>query len=353
MPIEPMTGLDKRKATIMRAIVREYVRSGQPVGSKTLAQRYRLKVSAATIRNDMGTLEELGFIVQPYTSAGRIPTDRGYRWFVDNWPGNAWPDLPERQQRTIDGAYKEGFRDLDEVLDSTSKLLSQVTEATAVVSAPPGPKNKLSRLELFPRADGRVTLLVVADTGVVERGVVEMAAAKDPVKLSALAHKLNEELSAVPFEDLAAKLRKAAPPSNSARSPKKIDGDRTIIADELDRMVGRTDVDRIFRGGTANILSPDKFSDLATAHDVVGALEQPPILSGLLNAVRESQAVVVFIGQELEIEQMRACAVILAPYGVDERQGTLGVVGPTRMDYPHTISAVEAVARSLSRLLEG
>ncbi|MEO7803588.1 MAG: heat-inducible transcriptional repressor HrcA [Actinomycetota bacterium] len=336
--------LDKRKAAVLRAIVREYVRTGQPVGSKAVTERNRLQVSAATIRNDMGVLEDLGFIHQPFTSAGRVPTDLGYRWFVDNWPSAHWPDLPRRERDVIDGAFRNPFSDLEEALASTSQLLSEVTDATAVVSAPPSIKHRLQRLELLARSDGRITILLIADTGVVEQGIVELepsAETEPDPDLDLLTRELSDRLKGVAFEDLAMTIES------------RPDGRHKAIASAIAKMVADRSQQRVFRGGTANILSPDKFGDLATAQGVVGAIERPSIVSELLEVARSAGTVLVFIGHEVPVEKMHSCAVIFAPYDLgDDRQGTLGVIGPTRMDYPHTISAVEAVARSLNRLLD-
>lgn len=337
--------LDKRKATILRAIVREYVRSGQPVGSKTLVQRYRLKVSPATIRNDMAVLEELGFIKQPHTSAGRIPSDLGYRWFVDNWPGATWPELPEGVVRNISSVFDpEEYRGLDETLEGTSQMLSDLTHATAVAVGPPRKKNRLRRLELIRRDDRKATVLLVADTGEVEQAVVEFNEDWTEDQLFELSRGLDAELHGVAFQELPEKLR----------SGERVSDARKRIADQVQQAMDARLGDRVFRGGTSNILSPDKFSDLAVAQGVVEALEQPPLLGALVEAARQSDAVLVFIGEEVPIEQMRACAVVFAPYELSaDRVGSIGVIGPTRMDYPHTISAVEVVARSLSGLLEG
>ena len=336
--------LDRRKATILRAVVREYVRTGQPVGSKTLVQRYRLKFSPATIRNEMAVLEELGFIKQPHTSAGRIPSDLGYRWFVDNWPGSHWPDLTEGALKSIDSVFDpEDYRGLGETLEGTSQVLSDLTEATAVAVAPPRKKNRLSRLELIRRDERKATILLVSDTGEVEQAVVEFGEDWTEDQMFEFARGLDSELHAVAFEQLPGRLRQG----------ERVSDARKRIADQLQAVVDQRVSERVFRGGTANILSPDKFSDLATAQGVVEALEAPPLLGALVEAARSSDTVLVFIGEEVPIEQMRACAVVFAPYELSaDRVGSIGVIGPTRMDYPHTISAVEAVARSLSGLLE-
>ncbi|MDQ4149270.1 MAG: heat-inducible transcriptional repressor HrcA [Actinomycetota bacterium] len=335
--------LDRRKGSILRAIVREYVRTGQPVASKTLVERYRLQVSAATIRNDMGVLEELGYIVQPHTSAGRIPTDAGYRWFVDNWPGPSWPNLSAEARKAIDAIVASEFRGLEHTLESTSHLLSQLTENAALAIAPPSRKNVLRRVELIPRDARRATMLLIARSGEVEQGIVEFVTDKSDDDIDALSRRLNMQLAGVEFEDLSDRIG-VIDPANA---------DFSRVADEIDSVMAARATERIFRGGTANILSRGAFSDLETVHEIVDALEHPLVLSGLMNAARDSATVVVFIGHEVPVEQMRACAVIFAPYEVGgERRGTLGVVGPTRMDYPHTIAAVEAVARRLSSFLE-
>ena len=346
--------LDSRKGAILRAIVREYVRAGQPVGSKILSENIGLSVSAATVRNDMALLEDLGYIQRPHSSAGGVPTDMGYRWFIDNWPPRSWPELPPGQERAIRGAFEQGFHALGEALDATSQVLSEVTEAVAVVAAPPSKENRLRRFELLTRSDGRVGLLLIADTGIVEQGLIDFPEPRTEQEIGELAHRLHQELAGEVFESLPARLRGVPDP----------DGSRALIAAEIERIVSGGSWERIYRGGTANILSREKFSDLETAHGVVGALERPMVLAALLSEARggregtqdpqrDGGTLVVLIGQENPIQQMRACATVLASYGAGTTQrGTLAVIGPTRMDYPHTISAVNLVVRTLSGLLD-
>lgn len=343
MPGAAGRALDRRKASILRAIVREYVKSGQPVASKTLVERYKLQVSAATIRNDMGVLEELGYIVQPHTSAGRIPTDLGYRWFVDNWPGTSWPEVSQEDRRAIDVVLDAEFRSLDYTLDSTSHVLSTLTEAAGIAMAPPSRRNNLRRLDLIMRDARRATMLLVARNGEVEQGIVEFGEDKTEDELDDLAKALNAKLEGVEFNSLV----------KTILATENVSADWKAVADEIEDVMEDGASQRIFRGGTANILSPRHFADMETVQEIVDALEHPRVLSGLMTAVTDSATVLVFIGQEVPVEQMRACTVIFAPYGAgDDRQGSVGVIGPTRMDYPHTIAAVEAVARRLSALLE-
>ena len=343
MPGAAGRALDRRKASILRAIVREYVKSGQPVASKTLVERYKLQVSAATIRNDMGVLEELGYIVQPHTSAGRIPTDLGYRWFVDNWPGTSWPEVSDQDRRAIDVVLDAEFRSLDYTLDSTSHILSTLTEAAGIAMAPPSRRNQLRRLDLIMRDARRATVLLVARNGEVEQGVVEFPEEQTEDNLDDLAKLLNAKLDGIDFTALA----------KAISAIENVTAEMMAVADEIDDVIEAGASQRIFRGGTANMLSSRYFSDMETVQEIVDALEHPRVLSGLMTAVSDSATVLVFIGQEVPVEQMRACTVIFAPYGAgDDRTGSVGVIGPTRMDYPHTIAAVEAVARRLSALLE-
>ena len=215
--------LDSRKGAILRAIVREYVRAGQPVGSKALTEKLGLAVSAATVRNDMALLEDLGYIRRPHSSAGGVPTDKGYRWFIDNWPGPAWPALPPGPQRAINGAFEHGFHALEEALDMTSQVLSEVTEAVAVVAAPPARENRLRRLELLARADGRIGLLLIADTGLVEQGLVDLPESRTEQELADLGNVLNAELAGAVFEELALKLASPPPAGRRAWSPRAAD----------------------------------------------------------------------------------------------------------------------------------
>lgn len=265
MPGAAGRALDRRKASILRAIVREYVKSGQPVASKTLVERYKLQVSAATIRNDMGVLEELGYIVQPHTSAGRIPTDLGYRWFVDNWPGTSWPEIPDQDRRAIDVVLDAEFRGLDYTLDSTSHVLSTLTEAAGIAMAPPSRRNQLRRLDLIMRDARRATMLLVADNGEVEQGVVEFTEGKAEEQLDDLARNLNAKLKGLDFNDLA----------ETVLNGDNVSADWKAVADEIGNVIEAGASQRIFRGGTANILSRRYFSDMETVQEIVDALEHP------------------------------------------------------------------------------
>ncbi|HEX2149001.1 MAG TPA: heat-inducible transcriptional repressor HrcA, partial [Actinomycetota bacterium] len=284
MPGAAGRALDRRKASILRAIVREYVKSGQPVASKTLVERYKLQVSAATIRNDMGVLEELGYIVQPHTSAGRIPTDLGYRWFVDNWPGTSWPEVSDQDRRAIDVVLDAEFRSLDYTLDSTSHVLSTLTEAAGIAMAPPSRRNNLRRLDLIMRDARRATVLLVARNGEVEQGVVEFGEDMTEDELDDLAKALNAKLEGVEFSSLV----------KTILATENLSADWKAVADEIEDVMEAGASQRIFRGGTANILSPRHFADVETVQEIVDALEHPRVLSGLMTAVTDSATVLVF-----------------------------------------------------------
>ena len=336
-----MESLDPRKAAILRAVVREYVQHGEPVGSKRIGERYRLKVSPATIRNDMAMLEELGFIAQPHTSAGRVPTDQGYRWFIDNWPGTDWPVLPKKEQTTIENVFRGDFGGLEEVLDSTSHLLSEVTRATALVVDPPNRSKQLRRMELIRRDDKHATMLLISDSGEVDQGVIEFKSPMTPDGLTELSNRLSEDLIATPFDQLDHEISAVDGITEEVKS---------VISESISQVL--VEEGKVYRDGTANILGPDSFSDIEAARAVVDVLEKPKLLGSIVDSAQKTPKVVVMVGEEVPVEQMRACAVIFTSYESGDRLGALGVVGPTRMDYPHTISAVQSIAKSLSRLLD-
>lgn len=326
----------------MRAVVRDYVRTGQPVGSRRLVEKYRVKASPATIRNEMGRLEEGGYLAQPHTSAGRIPTDLGYRWFVDNWPERAWPALNETARRSIEAALQSGAWSLEHALSSTSQLLSDLTEAAAVALAPPVAPGKLRRLEMFSRDAHHATLLIVQDNGEVLQSVVEFSEATDEPALEKLVGALNNQIAGLPLDQVPAQIKAGKGAGKTLRA----------IAAEVQRVIESQAAERVYRDGASNIVSPEKFSDVAVAHEILQSLERPAVVAELMIGRAEVEGAVVFIGHEISVRQMQRCSVVVATYRTAwGGGGSVGVIGPTRMDYPHTISAVEAVAGGLTRLL--
>ena len=338
--------LDDRKAAILRAIVSHYVRSGIPVASRTLVERFKLGISPATVRNEMVMLEELGFIYQPHTSAGRIPTDTGYRYYVDVWGSGR---LPSRDAELVRSFFGEPRWELEEALRNTAQLLSDLTRDAAIVFAPSLDRSVVRHVELVSLAGDRVMLVLVTDAGRVENHVVWSPGSADDVMLEQAADMLNRIVVDVALDQVAPTIADAI-----ERFPLELRDTVSAVAKVLAEEVTATESERVFLEGTSNIVDEQKFSDLETVRQVIDALEHRRWVLEILAEEVASGRATVRIGSENRTEEMRACSVITAPYGADDNaMGWLAVVGPTRMDYRRSIAAVNAVSDHLGRMLTG
>lgn len=337
--------LDGRKAMILRAIVSHYVSSGEPVGSKTIVEEYAMGVSAATVRNDMAALEDAGYIYQPHTSAGRIPTDAGYRFFVNTFASDA--KLPSADRRRIRAFFIEPRWELEDALRQTAFLLSSCTDHAAVVFAPALERSVVRHIELVALGGNRAMLVLVTDSGRVHNHIVLVPGDVDEVTLDETAQMLNRLAVAVPLDAAADAIF-----TTLDRLPLELRDTAERVARVLTEELSRTDAERVYLEGTSNIVDEDKFADLETVRGVIGALEHRRVLLELLADALAADHVEVRIGSEIPVHEMQRCAVITAPYRAEGGPiGSLGIVGPTRMDYRRTMAAVWEVADSLGRML--
>ena len=342
---EPVLG--DRGAQILRALVSHYVTSGEPVGSKTLVDRYRLGVSAATVRNELAALEDAGLIYQPHTSAGRIPTDAGYRVFVDKFAGGG--KLPDKEARQVRSFFVEPRWELEDALRQTASLLSTLTHHAAVVFAPALDRSTVRHIELVLLPSDRAMVVIVTDTGRVENHVIRVPKEMDEEQLANAAHMLNRAFVELPLEELPRKMAEELP-----RLPLELREVVGTLAGTLAKELSDEDAERVFLEGTSNIVDEQKFADLGTVRQVIEALEHRRLLLEVLADAFSIETVSIRIGAENPVEEMQSCAVITAPYSLEGiTVGSLGVVGPTRMDYRRTIAAVHEVASNLGRMLSG
>ena len=327
-----------RRLEILRAIVDEYVATQEPVGSKALAENHNLGVSPATIRNEMAVLEEEGLITQPHTSAGRIPTDLGYRMFVDQLSNVKPLSAPER--RAIE-TFLEGALDLDDVVMRTVKLLADVTKQVAVVQYPSLVKSRVRHVELVLLNSIRTMLILITDTGRVEQRVIELATEVDDEFLNSMRIKLNNSIAGQRLPDVADKL--------SALMDSLNQSDRrnmAVVISTLIEMALEKPEEKVVLAGTANLTRfRQDFS--AQIHPILEALEEQVVLLRLLGGA--SSGVQVRIGSEQSEVNLQETSVISMGYG---EVGALGVIGPTRMDYASSMAAVSAVANYVSRYLQ-
>ena len=335
--------LDDRKLAVLRAIVEDYVSTNEPVGSKNLVDRHNLDVSPATIRNDMAVLEEQGFIVQPHTSAGRVPTDKGYRLFVDRLSGVKPFTVAERRaiETFLTGAY-----DLDDVVMRTVRLLAQLTRQVAMVQYPSLTRSAVRHIELVPLTDQRLLLVVITDTGRVEQRAVDLPGPADEDSVTHLRAVLNACLDGRRFAEVA---------SVVADLPERVEvrerpNAAAVFSVILETLAERHE-ERVVVGGAANLASADFSKGL---HEVLEALEEQVVLMRLLGESADQALVTVRIGAENQVEGLRSASMVATGYGSgDQALARLGVLGPTRMDYPTAMGAVRAVARYVGQILAG
>ncbi|MFG1921586.1 heat-inducible transcriptional repressor HrcA [Cryptosporangium sp. NPDC048952] len=337
--------LDERKLSVLRAIVQDYVNTEEPVGSKALAERHQLGVSPATIRNDMAVLEEEGYIAQPHTSAGRIPTDKGYRLFVDRLAGIKPLSAAERRaiQTLLNGAI-----DLDDVVTRTVRLLAQLTRQVAVVQYPSLTRSSVRHIELVQLSANRLLLVLITDTGRVDQRTVEFPSGISDEDVNVLRSSVNNALVGQRLADAPTRVEELLDTIAPALRPALT----TVASVLLETLVERRE-ERVVLAGTAN-LTRSTVDFRGSVFPILEALEEQVVLLKLVGEVESPSMLRVRIGDENQVEELRGISVVTTAYGAgDTALAGLGVVGPTRMDYPGTISAVRAVARYVGEILAG
>ena len=346
---------EERRIAVLRAVVQDYVATEEPVGSRALVERHGLNVSPATVRNDMAALEEEGYLAQPHTSAGRVPTDKGYRLFVDRL-GSVKP-LSAAEKRAI-ASFLDGAVDLDDVVSRSVRLLSQLTRQVAVVQYPTLSRSTVRHVELVALAPDRLLVVLILSTGRVEQRVVELPTPVSDDDLARLRSRLNlaatGEVIAEAVTALKAMAEVPAGADGSGGDAPQPGADATgsVVRVLVDAMSDHRSDERVAVGGAHHLARyGDSFE--SAVRPVLEALEEHVVLLKLLGEASPSGTVTVRIGAEGPIEDFSSTSVVATGYGPhDDALATLGIVGPTRMDYPGTMAAVRAVARYVSRILD-
>jgi heat-inducible transcriptional repressor len=336
---------EDRRLAVLRAIVEDYVATREPVGSKTLVERHRLGVSPATVRNDMAALEEEGLIAQPHTSAGRIPTDKGYRFFVDRL--TEVKPMSAAERRAI-ASFLEGAHDLDDVIGRSVRLLAQLTQQVAIVQYPTLARSTVRHIELVQLSPQRLLIVLILSTGRVEQRMVEMAGELGTDTLADLRARILTAVVGQKITDAASAL--------GLLTEQVAHDDRTqmavIAAALVEAMSNERNDERVVVGGTANLARfGDGFDQ--SIKPMLEALEEHVVLLKLLGEATSPDSITVRIGHEGPYQELATTSVVATGYGPgEEAVGSLGIVGPTRMDYAGSMAAVRAVARYVSTILD-
>lgn len=341
-----MGSADERRFEVLRAIVADFVATKEPIGSKTLVERHNLGVSSATVRNDMAVLEAEGYITQPHTSSGRVPTEKGYREFVDRL--DDVKPLSAAERRAIQNFLESGV-DLDDVLRRAVRLLAQLTRQVAIVQYPTlSSSSTVRHLEVIALTPARLLMVVITDSGRVDQRIVELGDVIDDHELSRLREMLGQALVG---KKLSAASVAVADLAEQLRSPDGLGDAVGRSATVLLKSLVEHSEERLLMGGTAN-LTRNAADFGGSLRSILEALEEQVVVLRLLAAQQEAGKVTVRIGHETAAEQMVGTSMVTTAYGTsDTVYGGMGVLGPTRMDYPGTIASVAAVAMYIGEVL--
>lgn len=335
--------LTERKKKILQIVVGEFVNSNEPIGSRTVARRFPVGLSSATIRNEMADLEEMGFLEQPHTSAGRVPSHKGYRYYVDH----LMEDIPlskEEQKKIADSFSK--FKEIEKVILAASNLLSQITDYTSLILGPQFRKSAFYQLRILPlnKSEGLVVLLT--RMGFVKNKIIELPRSLSARELQQVVNYLNRKLYNLTIDQVTQSL---------INELKRDLFNRMEILEQafmlLEESLREEKEDKIFLGGTTNILNQPEFKDVEKIKNFLHLFEQDALLTMLLNSHSGDDEIVVRIGSENQIEQVRECTLVTSTFMIDKRtMGKVGILGPTRMDYPRVVGVIKCIVENLNQV---
>jgi len=334
--------LDERKVTILKAIIKNYMDTGEPVGSRTISKCIDSKWSSATIRNEMSDLEEMGYIVQPHTSAGRIPSDKGYRFYVDQIMQEKDQEVTEMQELMIQRVDR-----LEMVLKKVAKLLAKDTNYAALISGPQYHRNKLKFIQLSKVEAGKLLIVIVVEGNLIKNTIVNIQEEINDEELLNLNILLNTNLNGLTIEEInlsvISKMKEQAGPHSQVVDLVLNEVAAAIKADEDDL--------QIYTSGATNIFKYPELSDNQKASQLLSTLEHTETLQELVNGVNETESehgIQVYIGEESPVEAMRDCSMVTANYDLGEGlRGTIGIIGPKRMNYKKVLNTLRTLMTQL------
>ena len=336
-------GLGDRKMKILQTIIKTYLETGEPVGSRTISKYADLNLSSATIRNEMADLEDLGYIVQPHTSAGRIPSDKGYRWYVDRLMDKKEQEVTEMKEQMLQKADK-----MDQLLKQAAKVLAANTNYATMISAPTYNRNKLKFIQLSQVDENQIIAVIVMEGNIIKNKIVTVDEDLSNETLLKLNMLLNTNLTGMSIEEINLGM--------IARLKEQAGIHSEVISDVLDAVANVIQVDdlEIYTSGATNIFKYPELSDRQSAQEIISAFEEKQQLASIVTqtlADEENKGIQVYIGNETPVQNMKDCSVVTATYELGEgMQGTIGIVGPKRMDYEHVMKTLKTLMAELDAI---
>lgn len=348
--MEVISELDERKRKILKAIIQTYLETGEPVGSRTISKYTDLNLSSATIRNEMSDLEELGYIIQPYTSAGRIPSDMGYRLYVDELMKEKEKETAEIKELMIEKTDK-----MEKVLKQVVKVLASNTNYATMITSPTYHRNKLKFLQLSRVGESQLLTVVVVEGNLVKNHIIDLTEPMDDETVLKLNLLLNTQLNGISIEEInlamISRLKEQAG-IHSAVISSVIDAVAQAIAPDEEDM-------KIYTSGATNIFKYPELADTSKASELISAFEEKQALAEFVKDVAESEygsentGIQVYIGNESPVKTMKDCSVVTATYDLGEgMQGTIGIIGPKRMDYENVMDNLKTLKNQLDNIFK-
>lgn len=334
-------GMDERKFRILQAIIDDYILTAEPVGSRTISRKYDMGLSSATIRNEMSDLEELGYLDQPHVSAGRIPSAKAYRLYVDQLLRNG--RIQSADRASVRNFFAGRTRQMEEVIDHAAQVLSSMTQYLAVVLPPGGSEVRIRNIQLVPVTDESALVVVVTDSGMVRDTVIRCSRHLDADSLYSISRMLTDQLGGHTFQEAGAIL-----PGMAARMEENAE-----LLSSLGRYIGERggrEHTRMAVGGTSNMLTYPEYNDMEKVKALLNLVETRDRLASIISQ-KGSVSVTVRIGPETGVPEMEDCSIVTATYSTHSgQQGTIGVIGPTRMHYSKVLSVLGTMGEQLSEL---
>lgn len=336
--------LDNRKTKILQTIIKTYLETGEPVGSRTISKYTDLNLSSATIRNEMADLEDLGYIIQPHTSAGRIPSDKGYRWYVDTLLEEKEQEVVEMREQLLQKADK-----MDQILKQAARVLATNTNYATMVSAPTFNRNKLKFIQLSQVDENQIIAVIVMEGNIIKNKIVTVEETLSNETLLKLNMLLNTNLNGMSIDEINLGM--------IARLKEQAGMQSEVISDVLDAIASIIQLDNnmeIYTSGATNVFKYPELSDSQSAKEIINAFEEKQLLHEIVTktlAEEENKGIQVYIGNETPVHNMKDCSVVTATYELGEgMQGTIGIIGPKRMDYENVMKTLKTLMNELDEI---
>jgi heat-inducible transcriptional repressor len=343
--------LDDRKMSILRAIIDDYIDTAEPIGSRTIARKHELGLSSATIRNEMADLEEMGYLAQPHTSAGRVPSDKGYRLYVDQLM--TAKDLTVEEIQSIQSALEVKINEISQLLKQASLIMSKITKYTSMAVTPEMKKGVLKAIQVVPVQPGKALVIVVTNTDTVKNTFVKISESVSADFLIRVSNILNDKLSGLTIEEINLPIIREI--ENEMGSSKEI---LIPILNGAADCINQIDSSEVYLDGTTNIFNYPEFRDVSKAKELLNILDEKEMLCKLLSRADDGDRIQIHIGTENELPLIKDCSLVTTSYSLGNIIiGTIGIIGPTRMEYPKVISSLnfirEKINQEINKLLGG